>query len=225
MIKLHLGGLGVVSLVIFLLYPTKKFSYYLIQSANPEMFTISAFIILIFISYLILKIAIFNIQGVTTISIKDWLLYTEIKTISYLWGRISFGLLYTLFLILLFLPLLLVSASISAIHPSNLHAIIVIIYLITFNLFLFGLFLHSMFKIQNWLLTLIIWLVVLFLLLLSPTLFPKNHPAILLITLQKSTDLISDFLPPIIFSLISIIFFFFFSLLSIFFYRRSLYEQ
>ncbi|MBI9097974.1 MAG: hypothetical protein JEY91_05830 [Spirochaetaceae bacterium] len=222
MIRLHMAGLTIITFLVFLFYPSQSISYYLARSVKPEMFNIALYTVLAFISYLTVKTTVFSIQNVIVISIKDWFLYTKISVGTYLWGRISYGLFYTTFLILLFLPVILVSASVSAVGPANILAIILMIYLFILILFFLGLLFYTFFRKQHWVLTLLIWVVVILILIISPYIFPLNHPTVLLSRLQVSTDLSSDLMIPLKVSLISITALIFSSWLSIFLYKRSL---
>ena len=225
MVNLHLSGLGIISFIVFMFYPSKEISYFITRSAKPELFNIVLFSTIAFISYLTLKAAVFSIKDGSAISIKDWFLYTKIKVFTYLWGRVSYGLFYITFLVLLFLPPLLVSASVAAIRPLNLLAVILLIYIFILNLYAVGFFLYTLFKKQYWLLSLIIWFSIIILLFLGPTLFPAHHPALLLLKMQRSTDLINDLYYPLIINSISIIFLIFLSWLLVFLYSRRLNGQ
>lgn len=224
MIRLHLIGLAVITFLVFLFYPSQSISYFLARSVKPEMFSIALYTVLTFISYLTIKTAIFSIQNAKIISIIDWFSYTGISVFTYIWGRISYGLFYTSFLTLLFLPVLLVSGSVSAIGPFNIMAIVLFIYLLILNLFFIGLFFFTLFKKPHWILTLIIWIVLLSLLFLSPLFFPDNHPTLLLMKLQESDDLLILLRTPLIVSGFSISFLILFCWLSLYFFRRSVHD-
>ena len=225
MIRLHLVGLAIITFMVFLFYPSQEISYFLARSVKPEMFNIAIYTILTFLSYLTIKAAVFSIQDTKVISIKDWFLYTKISVGTYLWGRISYGLFYTFFLLLLFLPIILVSGSVSAISPENLIAIILMIYMFIINLYMLGLLFFTFFKKQHWILTLIIWFAVLIILFLSPSLFPEAHPTLLLLKLQNSKDLYSDLYYPVILSLSSLSTLILLSWVSVFIYSRSFHES
>ncbi len=220
MIRLHLSGLAIITLLVFLLYPSQPISYFLARSVKPEMFNIALYTSLTFLSYLTIKAAILSIQNTKIISIRDWFLYTKISVISYLWGRISYGLFYTTFILLLLMPVLLVSGSVSAIGPLNILAVLLFMYLLMLNIYLIGLLFFTLFKKQHWMMTLIIWIIVILLFFLSPNLFPDEHPALLLMKLQRSGSLSEDLKTPLITSIISIFFLLFCSWLSLFLYHR-----
>lgn len=225
MIKLHLAGLGIITFLVFLFYPSQSISYFLARSVKPEMFSIALYTVLTFISYLTVKSAIFSFENIKIISIEDWFLYTGISVFSYLWGRISYGLFYTFFLIILFMPVLLVSGSVSAIGPLNILSITLIIYLLILNLDFLSLFIFTLLRKQHWILTLIIWFIVIILIFLSPHFFRSNHPALLLSQLQKSDDLFADIKTPLTTSFLSLLFLISLSWFSLFFYNRSLYDK
>jgi len=197
MFRLHMAGLAVITFLVFLFYPSQQISYFLARSVKPEMFNIALYTILAFIAYLTIKSAISNIQNIKFISIKDWFLYTEVTAGAYLRGRLSYGLFYTLFLNLLFLPILLVAGSISAISPVNLVSIVLFMFLITIDLYLLGFFFFVISKKQHWMLTLIIWVTVLFIVFLSPHFFPENHLMLLFVNLQKTDQLGEDLSVPL----------------------------
>ncbi|MDA3811852.1 MAG: hypothetical protein PF518_16150 [Spirochaetaceae bacterium] len=225
MVRLHLVGLGVITVLVFLFYPEKDISYYLARSTKPDLFNIAFFSVSAFLTYLTIKTAIFSIEVAHVISIHDWFLYTKLKIGTYLWGRISYGIFYTFFILVMFLPLLLVAASVSSIGPYNILAIILVLYLFLLNLFMFGLLLYTFFKKQHWVLTLILWFSVILILLISPTFLPEYHPTLLVLNLQISTDILSDLYNPIIFLFLSLFFSTVLSWLSMFSYSRSLHER
>jgi len=224
MIRLHLSGLAIITFLVFLFYPMQSISYFLARSVKPEMFNIALYTVLTFISYLTVKSAVFSIQNTKIISLKDWFLYTKISVFTYMWGRISYGLFYTLFLTLLFMPVILVSGSVSAIGPLNILSILLIMYLLILCLFFLGLFFFTLFRKQHWVLTLIIWFTVLIIIFLSPAFFPENHPTLLLLELQKSSDLYSDLTTPLLVSLSLISALILISWISVYLYSRSLHE-
>ncbi|MBN2658748.1 MAG: hypothetical protein JXR86_16955 [Spirochaetales bacterium] len=189
MFRLHLAGLAVLTFLVFLFYPSQPVSYFLARSVKPEMFNIALYTILAFISYLTIKSAISNIQNTTIISMDDWFLYTGISTGTYLKGRFSYGLFYSVFLTLLFLPILLVAGSVSALSPANLSVIILFIFFITVDLYLTGLFFFVIFKKQHWLQSLLVWFAVVLIVFLSPNLFPDTHLLRLFMILQDSERL------------------------------------
>lgn len=224
MMRLHLAGLAIITFLVFIFYPSQSISYYLARSVKPEMFNIALYTVLTFISYLTVKAAIFSIQNTKIISIRDWFLYTKISVSTYLWGRISYGLFYTAFLILMFMPVIFVSGSVSAISPRNILAVLLIAYLFILNLYFLGLLFFTFFRKQHWILTLILWFTVLLIIFLSPNFFPDNHPALLLLKLQLSTEIVSDLFIPLIVSSVSLFILLFFSWLSVFLYSRSIHE-
>ena len=222
MVKIHLIGLGIITLLVFLFYPSQNLSYFLTRSVRPEMFNVALYSITPFISYLTIKTAVFSIQNTKVITIDEWFLYTKLKVMTYLWGRISYGLFYTTFLILLFSPVLLVAASVTAIGPYNILSIILMIYLFILNLYLLGLVFFTFFKRQHWILTLVLWGSVILLLFLSPSFFPDSHPALLLLNLQSSTNILKEIFYPFIISLGSICLLILISWLSLYLYNRRL---
>lgn len=224
MIRLHLSGLSIIAILVFLLYPSQPISYFLARSVKPEMFNIALYCSLMFISYLCINSAILSIQNTKIIRIRDWFLYTKITVMTYLRGRISYGLFYTAFSFLIFMPLLLVSGSVSAIGPLNILAVFLFMYLLIVNIYFIGLFFFILFKKQHWILALIIWFIVILLFLLSPHLYPDDHPALLLMKLQRSGNLSADLKTPLITSFVSISFLIAFSWFSLFLYHRKIHE-
>ncbi|MBB6478500.1 hypothetical protein [Spirochaeta isovalerica] len=197
MFRLHLAGLAVITFLVFLFYPSQPVSYFLARSVKPEMFNIALYTILTFISYLTIKSAVSNIQNTKIISMDDWFLYTGITAGTFLAGRLSYGLFYSLFLNLLFMPILMVAGSVSAISPANLGAIILFMIMVTIDLYLLGLFFFVIFKKQHWILTLIIWFSAVVIVFLSPNFFPDSHLMLLFIKLQDSRDLIRTLSGPV----------------------------
>jgi len=225
MVRLHLAGLGIITLIIFLFYPGKDISYFLARSVKPEMFNIALYSVIVFLIYLTIKTAIFSIQDTKVISMKDWFVYTKLKESTYFWGRISYGLFYTFFIVIIFVPLLLLAASVSGLGPYNILALLLFVYLFLLNLFMLGLLFYTFFRKQNWVLNLILWFSVIVTMLLSPSFFPENHPTILILKLQKSTELFTDLQDPLVFLLSSIIILATLSWLSILLYSRRIHEK
>jgi hypothetical protein len=194
------------------------------NQSRPEIFSVILYTTIFSISYLTIKVAIFSIENIKTISIKEWFVYAGIDVLTYLWGRISYGFFYTLFLMLLFSPLLLIAASLTAIGPSNILCILLIIYLFILNVYMLGFMFYSFFKKQHWILTLILWFSLLLILFISPAVFPLNHPALLLLKLQSSTRLWQDLRLPLTVSGLTLLLLIVISSLSVLLYKRSLNE-
>lgn len=224
MIRLHLIGLGAITFLVFLFYPSQPISYFLARSVKPEMFNIALYTILAFISYLTVKTAVFSIQGVKIISLKEWFVYARMPAGVYFLGRVFYGVFYTFFLLLLFLPILIVAASVSAVSPENLASIFLTIYLFSLNIYFLGLLLFMIFRKQHWVLTLLLWFTLLIILFISPTFFPENHPAMIFMKLQDSENLQYDLLFPVVISTGLSLLLILLSRLSLYLYSRSVHD-
>lgn len=224
MIRLHLIGLGAITFLVFLFYPSQPVSYFLARSVKPEMFNIALYTIIAFMSYLIVKTAVFSIQGVKVIGLKEWFVYGKMSAGIYFRGRVFYGLFYSLFLLLLFLPILIVAASVSAVSPANLATIFLIIYVFSLNIYFLGLMFFIIFRKQHWILTLLLWFTIVIILFVSPTFFPDNHPSLIFMSLQSSDDLKNALLFPLITSLGLSGLLIMLSRLFLYMYTRSLHD-
>lgn len=185
--NIYFHYLLILAVILFLVWPSQSFYYYLDFNRHPLSYQIMSIATLIVLSFYSIRLGAQLYSHEDFHTFPEWLNFTPITAAALLRGKVLLAFFHTLFLLTLALPFLLASLSVSGLSFSKFYFSLLVVFTASLTCRIIGLLLAAILTERPFLLELSLMLSLLILYIPPISLFPQASAIAILLNADRSS--------------------------------------